>query len=32
MFDSYLCDNELSDFKDDQKWRVGKIVEFMKTL
>ena len=32
MFDSDLCDNELSDFKNDENRSVEKIVEIMKTL
>ena len=32
MSDSDLCDNELSDFEDDENRSVQKIVEIMKTL
>ena len=30
--DSDLCENELSDFEDDENKSVEKIVEIMKTL
>ena len=32
MSDFGLCDNELSDFEDDENRSVQKIVEIMKTL
>ena len=32
MSDSDFCENELSDFEDDENRNNGKIVEIMKTL
>ena len=32
IFDSGLCANELSDFKDDENKSVEKIIEIIKTL